>query len=127
MSNRLSSSPAVRLAGLGLLSLFVMALAGAVSPSASAQSLWDQLKAQAQKGKQPAAQPNAAAKPGAAKPGTTAKSTVDNGTAPFTLPPGTIVTPVVVGPFNPSGQFGISPLGVHVATLATSGSRWVQL
>jgi hypothetical protein len=73
-----------------------------------------------------AAQPTAA-KPG--QPGTVARpgqpSAADDGTAPFTPPPGTGIAPTVVGPFNQGGQFTISPQGVHVATLANSGSRWI--
>ena len=126
MPIRFSPIPAVRIARLGVLFLFAIGLAGAASPNASAQSVWDQLKAQTKKAKQPAAstaQPATAAKPG--QPATTGKTAADNGTAPFTPPPGTSIAPTVVGPFNQGMQFIISPQGVHVATLANNGSRWV--
>jgi hypothetical protein len=123
MSIRLSLSSAVRAARLGLLLIVATFFAGAMSPNASAQSVWDQLKAQAKKATQPA---NPAAQPAAAaKPGQPTAAAADNGTAPFTPPAGTGIAPTVVGTFNQGGQFTISPQGVHVATLANSGSRWV--
>lgn len=125
-------SSSLRVARLGLLIAFVAGLAGVLSPNASAQSLWDQLKAQAQKAKQQAttaAQPATAARPGqpaaAAKPGRPAAVAANNGTGPFTPPAGTGIVPTVVGPFYQGSQFVISPQGVHVATLTNSGSRWV--
>jgi hypothetical protein len=53
MPIRLSLSPAVRVARHGLLFLFATGLTGTMSPNASAQSVWDQLKAQAKKSTQP--------------------------------------------------------------------------
>jgi hypothetical protein len=109
---RLSLKAGVRVSRLGLVFLFVTALVGAASSTASAQSVWDQLKVQAKKAKQgatPATQPAAAAKPGqpaaAGKPGQPA---ADNGTAPFTPPAGTVITPIVVGPYSQGSQFIIA-------------------
>ena len=130
--NTLSSS--LRVARLGLLIVFATGIAGGLSPNASAQSVWDQLKAQAKKATQPATasrpgQPATAARPGqpaaAGKTGQPAASAVNNGTGPFTPPAGTGIVPTVVGPFYQGSQYVISPQGVHLATLTNSGSRWV--
>lgn len=48
-----------------------------------------------------------------------------NDTGPFTPPPGTKIEPVVMAPVEQGAQFTVSPHGIHVATLAHSGSRQV--
>jgi hypothetical protein len=50
-----------------------------------------------------------------------------NSTGPFTPPAGTKIESVVVAPVEQGSQFGVSPLGVHVATLSHSGSRMVMI
>src|ERR1035438_7504115 len=50
-----------------------------------------------------------------------------NGTGPFTPPAGTKIESVIVAPVEQGSQFGVSPHGVHVATLSHSGSRAVMI
>jgi WD40 repeat protein len=48
-----------------------------------------------------------------------------NDTGPFTPPPGTRIEPTVMAPVEQGAKFGVSPHGIHVATLSHSGSRQV--
>ena len=129
---RLSLRSAVRVSRSLLILLLASVIAGATSPGASAQSVWDQLKAQAKKAKQgatPATQP--AAKPGqpATKPGAAgAAGPAAGDSGPFTPPPGTVITPMVLGPSStPMSSVSVSPMGVHASVTTQSGSRLVVL
>ncbi|WP_348262326.1 hypothetical protein P8935_21330 [Telmatobacter sp. DSM 110680] len=133
---RLSLKPAVYVSRFVLVLLLATAVVGATSSTAAAQSVWDQLKAQAKKAKQgatPAAQPAAPgqpAKPGqpATKPGKAAAGTAAGDSGPFTAPAGTVITPLVIGPSSiPMSSVSVSPMGVHASVTTQSGSRSVVL
>ncbi len=106
--------------------VFAAVLGG--TTSAKAQSVWDKIKAQAQKGQQQnqpqqkSTQPNQAQKPGQ-KP--TQGNTQADDTGPFTPPAGTKIDPVVMAPFEQGAAVAVSPNGIHVATLSHAGSRAV--
>ena len=93
----------------------------ATATSASAQSVWDKIKQQTQKG-QPAQQ-----KPGQQRAGQqpAQNQAQSNDSGPFTPPPGTKVEPVTMAPFEQGSQFAVSPHGMHVATFSHHGSRQV--
>jgi hypothetical protein len=122
MQRNFPKLPALRLIRGAFVAAFAAASILALAPApAAAQTIMDKLKALAQK---PAGQP--AAKPGQAAPAKPGQAGApDNGTAPFTPPAGTNIQSTVVGPFSQGTQYIVSPHGVHVATLANSGSRWV--
>jgi len=122
MQRNFPKLPALRLIRGAFVAAFAAASILALAPApAAAQTIMDKLKALAQK---PAGQP--AAKPGQAAPAKPGQAGApDNGTAPFTPPAGTNIQSTVVGPFSQGTQYIVSPHGVHVATLANSGCRWV--
>ncbi len=128
MMMRLGSALPRRVPGSGLLCVAVLAASTVFVPaSASAQSIMDRIKAaaQAKQGAQPTAkpgQPTASTRPG--QPAASGPAAGDSG--PFTAPPGTVITPLVIGPSSiPSTSVSISPMGVHASVTAQSGSRLV--
>jgi len=123
-----------------LIRIFVAALLMTSASVARAQSqnpidaikdAWKKAKDQQKPGNngQPATGQTAPSKrPGAAQPGNARQArggAAVNDTGPFTPPPGTKIEPVVMAPMQQGAQFGVSPHGIHVATLSHSGSRQV--
>lgn len=92
------------------------------NPLDAIKNSWKKTKAQAQQkpqaGQQKPAQTGAAQQPG-------------NGAAPNRRnagpPPGTKVEQTLLAPIRQGDQFGLSPHGVHAATLSSSGSRYVMV
>jgi len=99
-----------------VITLVIMAL---ISGTASAQSVWDKIKAQAAKSKEQQQQPQAGQPQ---RSGQVAQGGV-NDSGSFTPPPGTRIDPVVMAPMEEGSQFAVSPIGIHVATLSHAGSR----
>lgn len=99
----------------------------ATTTSAGAQSVWDKIKAQAQKGQQQGqpqqkSSPQVAQKPGQ-KP--TQGNAQGDDTGPFTPPAGTKIDPVVMAQVEQGAAVAVSPKGIHVATVSHAGSRAV--
>ncbi|HKR83891.1 MAG TPA: hypothetical protein VJS37_06915 [Terriglobales bacterium] len=92
-------------------------------------SVWQQMKDAAKRGaqqgqpQQPQQQP--VQKP--AKPGPARQQALGqvNDSGPFKPPAGTKIQEAVLAPVQEGAKFEVSPHGVHVATLATDGSRAV--
>lgn len=106
----------------------VAALIGMVAIAAPAQSVWKKIQKAAQPNQQQQTQPQ---QPGQkpAKPGQQpqANGSQVNDSGPFTPPAGTKIDPAVMSPVQQGAQFSVSPHGIHVATVAQSGSRQVVI
>jgi WD40 repeat protein len=95
-------------------------LLAAQNPIQAAKDAWNQAHGQAKPPQQPSkpGQPPKSGQPQAA-------GAQVNDSGPFTPPPGTKIEPVVMAPVQQGAPFTVSPHGIHVATLAHSGSRQV--
>jgi len=113
-----------RLVGLALLGAFTLTAAG----QQKKESVWDKIKKAGQQG-QPGQPPQPQQQPGQPQGGRGRPSaqnqsqTSDAG--PFKPPAGTKITETVLAPVQDRAKFEVSPYGVHVATVATDGSRAV--
>jgi hypothetical protein len=114
------------------------AVAQSQNPIDAIKDAWKKAKDQQTLGKngqpttgQPApGQPMPGQPLGAAQPANAPQArggTQVNDTGPFTPPVGTKIESVVVAPVEQGSLFGVSPYGVHVATLSHSGSRMVMI
>ncbi len=114
--------------------LIVTAAAGlALSASSQQHSLWEKLKEKAKQSARQAEQPQQSRgepkKPAApsqrqpASPGGASGSLSGS----FTPPAGTKIEQQVLAPLQSGARFYVSPHGVHVATVTTSGSRAVMI
>jgi hypothetical protein len=119
---------------LGFL-LLIAVNAAAFCPSAEAQSVWQQLKEQAQKAKQQLKQgvqpqPTAQGQPPGSRPSeanTGASGTGIPGSepGPVRAPAGTKIEPVLMAPLQQGSAFVVSDKGIHVASKQLSGSRQI--
>ncbi len=110
----------------GLVVILVL-IVGAFPSAANAQSVWDKIKAQAQKAQQQSQPQQKSAPQVAQKPGQKPSQGNAQGddTGPFTPPAGTKIDPVVMAPFEQGAAVAVSPNGIHVATVSHAGSRAV--
>ena len=111
---------------LGVVCLIAVPLA--VVRTASAQSVWQKMKDAAKKASQQNQQQSGQPQPGKKVPtpgqGQAAAASI-NDSGPFKPPPGTKIEETVLAPVEEGARFEVSPRGVHVATVATDGSRAV--
>ncbi|MBV9183087.1 MAG: hypothetical protein JO356_17430 [Acidobacteria bacterium] len=126
MHNTKSNCKAVTFTVLvALLMGFGSAAAQTQNPVDAIKDVWNKAKQQQQK-RQPAPQPgrNTPNQPTrSAQPGSGPAATLGS-SAP---PAGTKIEQTVLAPINQGDQFGLSPHGVHAATLSSSGSRKVMI
>ena len=96
-------------------------------------SIWQQMKDAAKQANQQGQQPSQPQQPGQ-KPGqkppkagqpSQGKGSAINDAGPFKPPAGTKIDETVLAPLQQGAKFQVSPHGVHVATIATDGSRAV--
>jgi len=91
----------------------------------SAQSVWQKMKDAAKKASQQPGQQQPQS-PGKKQPATDAPmSSAVNDSGPFRPPAGTKVEEAILAPVQEGARFEVSSRGIHVATVATEGSRAV--
>ena len=105
----------------------ILGIASLAAAQAQKKSVWQQIKdaanqAQQQKGQQ---QQNGQQGQRPDKRGGPATQNQANDSGPFKPPAGTNIQQTVLAPVQEGAKFEISPHGVHVATVATDGSRTV--
>ncbi len=109
------------------LAFTVAALMGFAHDGAAQQtpSIWQQIKKAAKQGAQQQQNPDQPHKLTA--PQQQQRFTQANAPGPFTPPAGTKIEQQVLAPLESGARFYVSPHGVHVATVTTSGSRAVMI
>lgn len=123
-----------------LVFVVVLAAAGLLPPHIAAQSTnpiqaakdaWkkarEQQKQQQQKPPQQQPGQQSGQRPNSSQQATSGSASADTGAGPFTPPAGTKIDEKVMAPLQQGMQFYVSPHGVHVATVAASGSRSVVI